>query len=52
MIDPKLQTEAVIKLHDIARYVENDLNAGELGVEIRKCADALNILQAESDAII
>ena len=35
------QSEAVIKLHDIARFVENNLSK-EIGNEIREVAQRLN----------
>ena len=34
----------VIKLHDIAREVEQRVGPGELGKDIRKCADRLSDL--------
>jgi hypothetical protein len=37
-------TEAVIKLHDIARLVEHEIGRGTLAADLRKCADQLNTL--------
>ena len=36
--------EAVIKLHDIARLVENEIGKGTLAEDLRKCADQLDLL--------
>jgi len=36
------QSEAVIQLHDIARFVERNFNEDELAIDIRKVADTLN----------
>lgn len=33
---------AVIKLHEIARLVEQQVGIGQLSEDIRKCADRLN----------
>lgn len=35
---------AVIRLHDIARIVEEQIGFGELSKDIRKCADRLSDL--------
>jgi hypothetical protein len=35
---------AVIRLHDIARLIEETIGVGELSKDIRKCADRLNDL--------
>jgi hypothetical protein len=34
--------EAIIKLHEAARVVEQDIGPGSLSKDIRKCADRLN----------
>jgi len=36
--------EQVIKLHDIARVVEQEIGQGRLSEDIRKCADRLSTL--------
>lgn len=36
------QAEAVIKLHDIARFVERNFDYENLAIEIRTIADTLN----------
>jgi hypothetical protein len=36
--------DAVIKLHDVARLVENEIGTGDLSDDIRKCADKLHVL--------
>ena len=36
--------QVVIDLHDIARQVEKEIGQGQLSIDIRKCADRLNIL--------
>ena len=33
---------AVIRLHDIARLIEQNIGFGELSQDIRKCADRLS----------
>lgn len=35
---------AVIRLHDIARLIEETVGVGELSQDIRKCADRLSSL--------
>jgi hypothetical protein len=40
-------TDAVIKLHDVARLVEHQIGTGQLSEDIRKCADRLNTLIKE-----
>jgi hypothetical protein len=40
-------TDAVIKLHDVARLVEHQIGTGQLSDDIRKCADRLNTLIKE-----
>jgi hypothetical protein len=40
-------TEAVVKLHDVARLVERQVGTGQLSNDIRKCADRLNTLIKE-----
>jgi hypothetical protein len=40
-------TDAVIKLHDVARLVERQIGTGQLSDDIRKCADRLNTLIKE-----
>ena len=37
-------TEEVIKLHDIARKIEQEIGVGQLSEDIRKAADRLNEL--------
>jgi hypothetical protein len=37
-------TEAVIKLHDVARTVEKEIGRGLLSEDIRDCADRLHKL--------
>ena len=37
-------TEEVIKLHDIARKIEQEIGVGQLSEDIRKAADRLNDL--------
>lgn len=39
--------DAVIKLHDIARLVENEIGEGNLSHDIRNCADRLHLLSIE-----
>lgn len=36
--------EAVIRLHDVARLVEQQIGQGQLSTDIRKCADRLSDL--------
>jgi hypothetical protein len=36
------ESQAVITLHDVARYVEHHIGKGELSKDIRKVADRLN----------
>jgi hypothetical protein len=36
--------DAVIKLHDVARLVENEIGTGQLSDDIRNCADRLHVL--------
>ncbi len=36
--------QAVIKLHDIARLVEQQIGTGQLSEDIRQCADRLSDL--------
>jgi hypothetical protein len=46
MIDYKYNTldEAVIKLHDLARIIEQEIGKGQLSEDVRKSADRLNEL--------
>jgi hypothetical protein len=37
-------TDAVIKLHDVARTIEKQIGTGQLSDDIRQCADRLNDL--------
>jgi hypothetical protein len=37
-------TEEIIKLHDIARKIEQEIGKGQLSEDIRKAADRLSIL--------
>ena len=37
-------SDAIIKLHDIARIVEQQIGKGMLSEDIRKCADRLHYL--------
>ncbi len=47
IVDVRL-IDAIIKLHEAARVVEQDIGKGPLSEEIRKCADRLNdMLRAE-----
>jgi hypothetical protein len=39
--------DEIIKLHDIARLVEQKLGVGELSKSIRQCADRLNEVAKE-----
>ena len=34
--------EEIIKLHDIARKIEQEIGVGQLSEDIRKCADRLH----------
>lgn len=43
MTDPKL-LDAVIRLHEIARLVEQEIGVGQLSEDIRSTADRLNTL--------
>jgi hypothetical protein len=36
--------DEIIKLHDIARKIEQELGVGQLSEDIRKAADRLNVL--------
>ena len=40
---------AVIRLHDIARLVEEKMGVGELSKRIRECADLLNDLNKAAE---
>jgi hypothetical protein len=44
MIDYKYNTldEAVIKLHDLARIIEQEIGVGQLSEDVRKSADRLH----------
>jgi hypothetical protein len=37
-------TEEIIKLHDIARKIEQEIGKGQLSEDIRKAADRLSTL--------
>jgi hypothetical protein len=37
-------TEEIIKLHDIARKIEQEIGKGQLSEDIRKAADRLSAL--------
>lgn len=41
----------VIKLHDIARLVEQEVGKGNLSDDIRQCANRLNVLLKEHNAV-
>lgn len=41
----------VIRLHDIARLVEQEIGQGNLSDDIRNCANRLNVLLKENNAI-
>ena len=43
---------AIIRLHDIARLIEEKVGVGELSQDIRKCADRLNELSKVSNEIL
>ena len=43
---------AVIRLHDIARLIEQNVGVGELSQDIRKCADRLSDLSKVPDEIL
>ena len=43
---------AVIRLHDIARLIEEKVGVGELSRDIRKCADRLSELSKVSNEIL
>lgn len=36
--------EAVIRLHEIARLIEQELGKGNLSEDVRDCADRLHVL--------
>lgn len=36
--------QSVIKLHDIARLVEQEIGQGQLSMDLRNCADRLAML--------
>lgn len=36
--------DAVIKLHDIARIIEQEIGQGKLSADLRDCADRLAVL--------
>lgn len=36
--------DSVIKLHDIARLIEQEIGQGNLSDDVRNCADRLNVL--------
>lgn len=40
---------AVIRLHDIARLVEEQIGVGELSKDIRRCADRLSDLNKAAE---
>jgi hypothetical protein len=39
--------DSVIKLHDIARLIEQEIGQGNLSDDVRNCANRLNILLKE-----
>lgn len=41
----------VIKLHDIARLIEQEIGQGNLSDDIRQCANRLNVLLKEHNAV-
>jgi hypothetical protein len=41
-------TDEIIKLHDIARKIEQEIGAGQLSEDIRRAADRLNELLKRS----
>ena len=43
---------AVIRLHDIARLIEEKVGVGKLSQDIRKCADRLSELSKVSNEIL
>ena len=43
---------AVIRLHDIARLIEENIGVGELSRDIRKCADRLSELSKAPNEIL
>jgi len=36
--------EAVMQLHDIARWLENNVGQGQLSADVRNCADRLHMI--------
>lgn len=36
--------DAVIKLHEVARLIEQQIGTGQLSADVRNCADRLNDL--------
>ena len=36
--------DAVIKLHEVARLIEQQIGTGQLSADVRSCADRLNNL--------
>lgn len=42
--ETNMLTDEVIKLHDIARKIEQEIGAGQLSEDIRKAADRLSEL--------
>jgi hypothetical protein len=40
--------DEIIKLHDIARKIEQEIGVGKLSEDIRQAADRLNVLVKES----
>lgn len=42
-------TDEIIKLHDIARKIEQEIGVGELSKDIRRAADRLNELLKVKD---
>jgi hypothetical protein len=43
---------AIIRLHDIARLIEEKIGVGELSQDLRKCADRLGDLSKVSNEIL
>lgn len=44
--------DGVIKLHDIARLIEQEYGRGNLSDDIRQCANRLNVLLKETKSAI
>lgn len=46
MLDPQI-SDAIIKLHEAARAIEEKVGVGQLSEDVRKCADRLTSLTKE-----